>query len=76
MLLDNGGWVGPGAYERRSGFTAHNCFAAHKLLVGNAAGPPQRMRFAESSTERIQRLVALRMRKQQSQCTVEAKRAR
>ena len=42
----------------------------------NTAGPPQPMCFAESSTERSRRLAALRKRKQQSQCTVEAKRAR
>ena len=41
---------------------------------GNAASPPQRTCFAESSTERSRRLVALR--KLRSQCTVEAKRAR
>ena len=40
------------------------------------AGPPQRTCFAESSTERSRRLAALRKRKKQSQCTVEAKRAR
>ena len=44
--------------------------------VENAACPPQRTRFAESSTERSRRLAALRKRKQRSQCTVEAKRAR
>ena len=32
--------------------------------------------FAKSSTERSQRLATLRKRKQQSQCAVEAKRAR
>ena len=39
-------------------------------------GPPQRTRFAESSTERSRRFAALRKRKQRSQGTVEAKRAR
>ena len=34
------------------------------------------MCFVDSSTECIRRLAALRKRKQQSQCTVEAKRAR
>ena len=41
-----------------------------------AAGPPQRTSFSESSTERSRRLAALTKRKQRSQCTVEAKRAR
>ena len=40
------------------------------------AGPPQRTCFAESSTECSRRLAALRKRKQRSQRTVEAKRAR
>ena len=39
-------------------------------------GPPQCMCFAELSTERSRQLAALRKRKQQSQCTVEARRAR
>ena len=42
----------------------------------NAVGPPQCMCFAESNTERSRRLAALRKRKQRSQGTVEAKRAR
>ena len=42
----------------------------------NAVGPPQRTCFAESSTELSRRLAALRKRKQRSQGTVEAKRAR
>ena len=44
--------------------------------LDNAVGPPQHTHFAESSTERSQRLAALRKIKQRSQCTVEAKRAR
>ena len=40
------------------------------------AGPLQCTRFAKLSTERSRRLAALRKRKQQNQCTVEAKRAR
>ena len=42
----------------------------------NAVSPPQHTRFAESSTERSRWFAALRKRKQQSQGTVEAKRAR
>ena len=42
----------------------------------SAAGPPQRTCFAELSAERSRRLATLRKRKQQSQCTKEAKRAR
>ena len=41
-----------------------------------ATGPPQRMCFAESSAERSRRLATLRKRKQRSQCTKDAKRAR
>ena len=52
------------------------CFLTIENGQGNAAGPPQRMCFAESSTEHSRRLAALRKRKLRSQCTVEAKRAR
>ena len=41
-----------------------------------ATGPPQRMCFAESSAERSRRLATLRKRKQRSQSTKDAKRAR
>ena len=48
----------------------------HFLTKENAedsvAGPLQRTCLAELSTERSRRFVALRKRKQQSQCTVEA----
>ena len=42
----------------------------------SAAGPLQHTCFAESSAERNRRLATLRIRKQRSQCTKEAKRAR
>ena len=38
----------------------------------SGAGPLQRTCFVESSAERSRRLVTLRKRKQQSQCTKEA----
>ena len=52
------------------------CFLTMEDAVDSAAGPPQRTCFAESSAERSQRLATLRKRKQQSQCTKKAKKAR
>ena len=45
-------------------------------MEDSAAGPPQCTYFAELSAERRQQLATLRKRKQQSQCTKEAKKAK
>ena len=51
-------------------------FLTMEDVQDNTVGPPQHTRFVGSSIEHSRRFAALGKRKQQSQCTVEAKRAR
>jgi len=51
-------------------------FLTMEDVEDSTAGPPQRTCFAESSAERSRQLATLRKRKQQCQCTKEAKKAR
>ena len=52
------------------------CFLTMEDAEDSAAGLPKRTCFVESSPECTRQLATLRKRKQQSQCTKEAKRAR
>ena len=52
------------------------CFLTMEDVEDSAAGPPQHRYFVELSAECRQQLATLRKRKQQSQCTKEAKKAK
>ena len=51
-------------------------FLTMEDVEDSAAGPPQHRYFVELSAECRQQLATLRKRKQQSQCTKEAKKAK